>query len=404
MVNYQQNNGVSPKKVGLLAGALVALVTLGFCAPQLIETNDSGHYHVKQAAVSGEMSVIRTPGTYIQGMGKITDYKISEDIVFGKDSEGNIKDLPPIKVTFGDSATALVSGNLRFKLSTVEKDALSLHETYRSFEALRETAIPKLLAEALGQTAPLMKAEESYSSRRAEFTKLAEQQLQRGVFEKTFRELQRKNTEGTEFVERLTELSLDENKRPIVSKASPFDVFNIEVVQFTVTDFDYDEKTDELINARKETEQLRVTARAQAETAKQNAITEEEKGKALVAKERAAKEVEKIAAVTTAEKEFEVARLGRLKAKEEAEKNLTLSRAEAEGNRLKVAAGLTPLERANIERDTAIGVAEQLAKVKFPELMVISGGEGKNGNGLNPFDAVGLKALRDLSREMTTSK
>jgi len=67
--------------------------------------------------------------------------------------------------------------------------------------------------------------------------------------------------------------------------------------------------------------------------------------------------------------------------------------------RLLVKAGLTPLERATIDKETAIGVAAELAKVKFPGMMIL-GGSGKGGSSLNPFDAVGLKAFRDIAKDI----
>jgi hypothetical protein len=46
---------------------------------------------------------------------------------------------------------------------------------------------------------------------------------------------------------------------------------------------------------------------------------------------------------------------------------------------LKVAAGLTPQERAQIQKETAIGVAEKLSDMKLPQVYIEGGGkEGKN--------------------------
>jgi hypothetical protein len=64
----------------------------------------------------------------------------------------------------------------------------------------------------------------------------------------------------------------------------------------------------------------------------------------------------------------------------------------------KVEAGLTPLEKAKIEMETKIGIAKALASVKFPDRMVIAG--GSEHGGANPFDAVGLQSLYDLSDKM----
>jgi len=50
------------------------------------------------------------------------------------------------------------------------------------------------------------------------------------------------------------------------------------------------------------------------------------------------------------------------------------STAPDKGDRLKVAAGLTPLEKATIEKETRIGVAEALAKRPVPKIVMNRGG------------------------------
>ncbi len=144
-------------------------------------------------------------------------------------------------------------------------------------------------------------------------------------------------------------------------------------------------------------------AKATAERAKQDAITTAEQGKAKVAQAEAEALVLKKTAVINAEKEREVATQNALKAEEEKKAIIAKGQADAEAARLKVAAGLTPLDKANIDKETAIGVAEKLAQVKFPEMMVIGG--GANGQGpLNPFDAVGLQSFIDISKSMAKGK
>ncbi len=105
--------------------------------------------------------------------------------------------------------------------------------------------------------------------------------------------------------------------------------------------------------------------------------------------------------MVAAEKEKEVAEQNALKAEAEKKSIIAKGQADAEAAKLKVAAGLTPLDRATIDKDTAIGVAHELAQVRLPQLMVI-GGEGKGGQ-VNPFDAVGLEALIKISKDMNAS-
>ena len=394
---------MTPKQIGFLAFAGFALLALLTVSGKIVEFNDSGNISVVQS-VSGAMSVVTAEGPFYQGFGKVTTYKRSEDFTFCNTSDSNCEDpdMSAPKVIFNDNSTALVSGNLRYQLPLTETEMLAVHRTFGSQQAFESTILPKLVTEAVRQTAGFMKAEESFSSRSAEYTDLAREQLRDGIYAKTSREVPRTTSDGGQVFERMIEVKTDaESKKPVISEPSPFIRYGIIVDAWTVTYLDYDEDTDKLINERKNTQQRALTARAEAETAKQNAITEEEKGKALVAKERAAKEVEKIAAVTSAEKEYEVARLDALRATEEAKKQLAISKAEADGAKLKVAAGLTPQERAQFQKDTAIGVAQALSAAKFPSVFV-SGGDGRSS--VNPLEAMGYESMYDLSKKMAGAK
>jgi regulator of protease activity HflC (stomatin/prohibitin superfamily) len=388
-------------KVVILVALAVSVVFLLAISTSLFETNSAGYYQVKQAAISGVMSVREEPGVYPQMFGDIFTYHYSGVYYFSKHEldGGGDAEAQPITVRFNDGATAQVSGSLKFKLSSNLNDQLLLHQDFKSYQAVADDLVRQVVTESLMQTATLMKAEESYSSRRSEFTALAEDQVKFGIFDTVTEEMRRKDVEGNDFIERTTKIRYGEDNKPIVRKPSSLKRYNIDVLQFVIKDIDFDETVDALIAKKKEAEQLKVVARANAERAKQDAITAEEQGKANVATARAAKEVEKIEAVTSAEKEFQVAELNKKRDQQLAEAELIKQRANAEANRLLVNAGLTPLERATIEKETAIGVAAELAKVKLPGLMVIGG--DKSGNQLNPFDAVGLKAFHDLSKEMS---
>ena len=58
---------------------------------------------------------------------------------------------------------------------------------------------------------------------------------------------------------------------------------------------------------------------------------------------------------------------------------------------------VTPLERAQIEKETKIGVAEALSKIKLPTYVVTGG----NGNSNTAMDAMGLKMMTDLVDKMS---
>lgn len=394
-------NQWSPVKLGVWGTMIVALVVLFASATQLLETNDKGFYQIKQAAVTGEMTVRNEPGLYPQLFGDIFTYRVSDMYYFSKHEHEGPKSptSEPIKVRFNDGGTALVSGSIKFRLSVSPDKQLLLHNDFRSYGAVHGDLIRQVVTESLMQTATLMQAEQSYSTRRSEFTALAEEQIIKGIYETTSKEVKDRDTDGNEFVKLYVNVKRDKDGTAVIRKPSPLGRYGIEVLQFVIKDIDFDKTIDALIAKKKEAEQQKVVAKANAERAKQDAITAREQGNANIATAKAEKEVEKIKAVTDAKKAYEVSVLNRKQAEEDAKARLTKQRAEAESNRLLVKAGLTPLEKATIEKETAIGVAEQLSKINLPSTFISGGGGGKGGS-VDPFTAIGLNQLLEISKKM----
>jgi regulator of protease activity HflC (stomatin/prohibitin superfamily) len=395
---------MNPRKIGIMVLGAVALITLLSTVGQIVETNDEGYYQVKQAAVSGEMSVRNQAGTYNQFFGNISTYQVSDMYYFSKhDGDGPEVGAEPITVRFNDGGQAFISGAIKFRLSTKESDQLLLHKDFKAYEAVKNDLIRQVVQEALNKTAATMKAEESYSGRLAEFTTLAEEQIKLGIYETLSEQIKETDSDGNTYTETQVRIKTDKEGKRIISKGSPLIRYNVEVINFVIKDFDFDEKTQAIIVKKKEAEQEKVVSRAKAERAKQDAITAGEEGKAKVAQAEALALVEKKTAVINAEREKEVAVQQRLQAEEEAKAAVVRGKAEAETNRLKVQAGLTPQERAEYQMKTSIGVAEKMSQVKFPGMMVIGGGDGKGGQALNPFDAVGLESFMRISDKMSNT-
>ena len=210
---------------------------------------------------------------------------------------------------------------------------------------------------------------------------------------------------------RVTKLKLDKDGNRVMTKKSALNRYGIKVLQFDIQNVKLDEKAQNQLDIVKEREMQRVANATAAETAKQKALTAEAEGKAKIAEAKAAQEVIKIAEVTQAEKERdvailnaerekEVARLNALKALEDAKRIRAEGEAEAAANRAKVIAGLTPQERAEWEYKTKVGVAEALAKSTHPLVPeIMMAGDSKGGAG-NAMDAVGLNMLMDLTSKL----
>lgn len=362
---------------------------------ELFEINHAGYVQVKQATASGDMSVRSDPGMYPRMFGSITQYTISDVYDFHDEAE-------QVALRFNDAATAKVSGQIRYRLPNDPAQILRLHQDFRSDDGVHKQLVRQVVENAIRQTASLFSAEEVYSLRRADFVYLINEQIKAGLYATTYQEVVTKDEDGNTSIKRTMLIQKDKDGNPVVAEESLFKRYGIELLQVKLDDPQFDEKTNELIAERKKADQQKVVAKANAERAKQDAITAEEVGKANVATAEAAALVEKKKAVVDAQREKEVAEQRALQADAEKKAIIAKGEGDAQAAKLKVAAGLTPEMRAQIDKDTAIGVAHELSQVRLPQLMVI-GGDGKGGQ-VNPFDAVGLQSLINISKNMATSE
>lgn len=411
--------------------AIVGLIVLAIVCKGFIGYNSPTQLLVKQSFPSGQLSCITEGGIYWKGWGDIYSYDRTRSFYFnsstekvkGKEWEGDDTDEDDIKVTLSRNATADISGYLLYKLPTNCDDLIKIHRDQRNNDNLKHNLVRNAVLSAVRKTAPMYTAEEAKVTKIAEFRRLAEDQLVDGEYLTTTEFLEEKVTDdeldekgnvkkkGETQKYTVTKLKIDSLGQRVLLKQSALAKYGIIVEQFEIQNVKLDAKSQELLEVVKKREMERVSNATKAETAKQQAITAEANGKAQVAEERAKQEVEKIKAVVQAQKDKEVAELNAEKelrvaefeartAVENAKKVKADGEAQAAANRALVQAGLTPLERATIEKETRIGIAEAIAKSPqkwVPEIMIY-GGDGKNAS--NPMDAIGLNMLMDITSKM----
>lgn len=387
------------KIIGIVAVifALFLTIFIGF------EDNNAGEYQINQT-LDGDLYVRSQPGVYWSGIfTKTTTYENNGDVVLSDEPDDAIDGYKrgAEEVSF-PNGSAKVNFVGQYTVPLDDSVRINLHIRYQSNENLRYM-ISQQIIEAIKNTGTLMSSEEAYSSKRAEFVRLAREQALYGLYKAKVRYETRQVAGDSKNELSFYEVDFDKNGKPIITKVSMLGKLNISLDQFNVKGMTFDDKTISLIDSRKNMQK-----------AQQDAETAKAQGEALIAKEKATQEIEKIKQVTIAQKEkevavldasrqFEVAKLQALEAEQIAKKTVTEGRADAERNRLKVAAGLTPQERAEWDYKKTVGVAEWLSKVKFPEHLIISGGAA-GGKGTDPFDAVGLRSLYKLSEEMSNTK
>ena len=368
---------------------------------KLIHNVDNEKIVINQKPVSGEMVYWTDAGWKWQGWGKVTEYYKTQQYWFGGVDADGKQYGSPIKVIFNDASVGYIYGSLRVKLPTSSDKLKLIHTDYNGMDRLMNDLVSQTVVKVVYASGPLMSAFESYAEKKNDLIAYVDDQLSNGVYKTTVKEVEIIDSfTGEKKKIKVASLLTDENAPGgyVRSETSPFSYYGIEIGQVAISEIQYDEKVTKQIETQQEQNMSIQTKKTQALAAQQDAIKVEAEGKAAAAKAKWDQERIKATEVTKAEQEYEVARLAALKAKEEAKRITAEGEAKAAANRALVNAGLTPLERATIEKETQIGVAEALSKIKLPTI-VVAGGNGTNGN--TAMDAMGLKMMKDLVNEMS---
>lgn len=380
--------------VSIIIAAILALVLI-FSMGSLVEDVKNETIVVNQVPITGTMEVWSQPGMYAQKLGHITTYHKTEQLWFGAQENG-----APIPVIFNDASDGLIYGSLRVKLPTDREHMLRIQTDYNGTDRLMNDLVRPTVTKVVYASGPLMSAFESYAEKKNNLIEYITDQLNNGVYTTTVRTIEvtdpitgeKKNAKVAALIP--DSLSAGGYRR---SEKSPFEYYGIEIGQVSVSKIDYSDRVKQQISQQQEANMLIQTSKAKSAAAQQEAVRAEEEGKAAAAKAKWEQERVKAVEVTKAEQEYEVARLAALKANEVAKRVKAEGEAKAAANRALVSAGLTPLERANIEKETKIGVAQALAGIKLPTYVVAG---GLNGSA-NAMDAMGLKMMTDLVDKMS---
>ena len=383
-------------------GGLIAILAVVFvcCLGRIGEDVKNEEIVVNQFPITGNMEYWTTPGFHWQWFGKTTHYYKTSQLWFGSDNDGQQMG-NPIPVIFNDASDGQIYGSLRVKLPTDPTYLARIQTDYNGMERLMQDLVRPTVTKVIYASGPLMSAFESYAEKKNDLIEYITDQLNNGVYKTTVNTLETVDPiTGEKKTVKIASLIADENapggyRR---SEVSPFSYYGLEIGQVSVSKIGYSETVRKQIAQQQEANMMVQTSKAKTLAAQQEAIRAEEAGKAAATEAKWEQEKIKAVEVTKAEQAYEVARLQALEAKEIAKKIKEQGEAEAHAARLKVQAGLTPLEKATIEKETAIGVAEALSKIKLPTYVVAS---GNGGNGNTAMDAMGLKMMTDLVNQMS---
>ena len=394
-INNQQGGNKLPIKK-IVVASVIGIVVIVFlcCIGSLVEDVKNEEIVVNQVPITGTMYVWSQPGMYAQKLGHTTKYHKTEQLWFGAQNNGE-----PIPVIFNDASNGEIFGSLRVKLPTDREHMLRIQTDYNGMDRLMNDLVRPTVVKVVYASGPLMSAYESVSEKKNNLIEYITDQLNNGVY-----------TTSVSIEEVIDPITGEKKQQKFAvlipdtlaaggyrrSEKSPFDYYGIEIGQVSVSKIDYEERVQKQIAQQQEANMLVQTSKAKSLAAQQEAIRAEQEGKAEAAKAKWEQEKIKAVEVTKAEQEFEVARLEALKANEVKKRIIAEGEAEAAANRAKVAAGLTPQERAEWDYKTKVGVAEAVAKVKLPTVVM----GGTNG-GNQTMDIMSLKFATDLVEKLS---
>lgn len=400
---------------------LAVTLTLGFCTAGI---NDAGHRTVIQYP-TGTLVVKFTPGIYMQWFGSTTVYKDLVTFDFDKEDkearDSTSIDQAGIAVRYQDGGTGTIYGQARFSLPNDEPTMLELHKAFRSHDGVSHKLVRPIVEESANLTAGLMTSEEAYTEKRGTFIEWSRAQVQSGRY-RTKLEQRQDQEEGTgrRVVRNVPVIDYGKDGLP-QHLDNDLKTYGINVTGYQITDWNFEQKTLDQISAKREATMGIITAKANADRAKQDAITAEEQGKKNVTVAKYEKEVEKEKAVVDARREAEVAVIAAQrqvdvaeKTKREAEQK-KLAAVEYKQEQVLRGEGDASYKRLVIEADGALAqklttyeavmtrFAEAVGKQKWVPDVQMGGGKG-DGSGNEAANLISLftaKVLKDLGLDMS---
>ncbi len=397
------------KKSHILGICVFACVVfMLFMLQGAFEDCDKSKIYVNQYPMTGNYAVWTDGGLQKQWWGNIYEYNKTSQVEFTgveKDSTGYFAsgDNPGAAVTFNDKGKGFIIGSLRVVLPIDFEHMSKIQQEFGSEQALISTLIRPTLYKVVTSCGPLMSSLESVSETRTDLIQYITDQLNNGVYKTKLKKVEVINElTGDSDVVAKAELILD-SSAPVGYKrqeVSPFSQYGITCNLVSITDIKYDKATQNQIDAQKKANLAVITSKTESLEAIQKTILVTERGKQAAEQAKWEQEKEKAKEVTKAEQQKEVARLAAEKAEYEKQRIIAEGEAQAAANRAKVAAGLTPQEKAEWDYKTAVGIAQALANsnVRWVPEVIMTGG---NGNGSNSaMDAVGLNMMLDVVNKM----
>lgn len=401
------DNGLKKKikRIVKASAIIVGIFVLFLLSLKLFEDANKSYNYVVQMPFTGEYHTWTDGGMQWQGFGRVEVYSKTSQIEFtGVEANDNgyiaVGNNPAAQATFNDNGRGMIIGSFRVVLPNDAQNMEKIQRDFGSERALINNLVKPTLYKVITACGPLMSSLESVSATRTDLISYITDQLNNGVYKTKSIKTEVVN-ELTGDKEIRTQAMIIENPEAIGGyerqEVSPFSMYGITCGLVSITDIKYDRDTQNQIDAQKQANLAVITAKTKSLEAIQRTIQITEEGKATAEKAKWEQEKEKAVAVTKAEQEREVSKLAAEKAEFDKRRVIAEGEAEAAANRAKVAAGLTPQEKAEWDYKTKVGVAEAVAKLQLPKIIM----SGSNGGGSSAAEMMELKFATDLVEKLS---
>lgn len=367
----------SKTKVGIIVISVVLLIIGVVGNP--ISYNDAENRQVIQKA-DGEMDVRFKAGYYMSGMfAKVETWpnnftiQISREANHTPDADlwvlSNPKD-----GTFSEGDNAELEHTVKWDLPSEKQKMIDLHTTYSNVDNLMSTTLLSYQKKIASFSTQRMSSEAHYSGGKSQLDDYFQDQLRNGQILLVTTTKTRHLDDGSAetYIEVRPKLNPDST---VIRTESDIQTFGILSTYTSMDNVHYTSEIDIKLKQKIKYAADKANSKQELIAAQQEEATAIVKGRKLIAETTATEEALEAEAVIRARKAKLVAAEKLEEDKFTAASTLALKKAEAEGDKLKVQAGLSPLEQARIDKETAIGIAEALSKRPVPSI-VNNGGSG----------------------------
>ena len=365
---------------------------------------------------TGQMSAVMEQGIKWRGFAKIDKWQKFIDVkVVGQGIEVDEREvsgiMQPIPLRFIDQVTAAGYVSTRFELPRDEESFIDLAVKFRTMSNLVNNTIVPTVKEQLVNTAYMFAAQDYISGEAQSFRQAFEEQLKGGAY--AVEKIEKRDTVFATIQDderMIKEIKTSYEVRKILENGIPKRIDHelsenaIIVSQVIVDNIELEATFKQRLEAQRDESAKRQLEQQKVETAKdaqQRIIAEGERDKAA---ERVAQEKEQVKALIAIETKLKQEETNRKLAaialeteKLNAQRKKVQADAEAYEIAKKVSAGITPEVKLRMELDRDVRVAAEIAKIKFPETMITTGGK----EGGTPIESLIGAAM---AKQLQTSK